>query len=86
MGGVVANAGPLMALSKPNLLHLLKAPYGRVSFAPSVYDEVVAEQAPLGRAGQAGRAEPLPPRCTGHVHSASRLEPDCAAARGGLGS
>ena len=41
MAGVVANAGPLMALAKLNLLHLLQALYGRVSFATSVYDEVV---------------------------------------------
>jgi predicted nucleic acid-binding protein len=43
MPGVVANAGPLMALSKLNLLHLLKALYGRVLLAASVYDEVVVE-------------------------------------------
>jgi len=41
MGGVVANAGPLMALAKLNLLHLLKVLYGQVSFAVSVFEEVV---------------------------------------------
>ena len=40
---VVSNAGPLMALAKLNLLHLLKGLYGRVHFARSVYDEVVIE-------------------------------------------
>ena len=34
---------PLMALAKLNLLHLLKALYGRVYFARSVYDETVVE-------------------------------------------
>jgi predicted nucleic acid-binding protein len=40
---VVANAGPLMALAKLNLLHLLKQLHGRVHFTPAVYEEVVAE-------------------------------------------
>jgi predicted nucleic acid-binding protein len=40
---VVANAGPLMALAKLNLLHLLKLLYGRVQFTRSVYSEVVIE-------------------------------------------
>lgn len=40
---VVSNAGPLMALAKLNLLHLLKALYGRIYFARSVYDETVVE-------------------------------------------
>lgn len=38
---VVANAGPLMALAKLNLLHLLKQLYGQVWLAKSVYEEVV---------------------------------------------
>lgn len=38
---VVADAGPLLALAKLNLLHLLKSLYGRVEFTQSVYDEVV---------------------------------------------
>ena len=42
-GAVVANAGPLMALAKLNLLHLLKALYGRVELGRSVYDEIVVE-------------------------------------------
>lgn len=40
---VVSNAGPLMAFSKLNLLHLLKQMYGRVYFPSSVYQEVVVE-------------------------------------------
>ena len=40
---VVSTAGPLMALAKLNLLHLLKELYGRVYFARSVYDETVIE-------------------------------------------
>ena len=40
---VVSNAGPLMALAKLNLLHLLRELYGRVYFARSVYDEMVVE-------------------------------------------
>ena len=40
---VVANAGPLMALAKLNLLHLLKQLYGQVQFPRSVYEEVVVE-------------------------------------------
>jgi len=40
---VVSNAGPLMALAKLNLLHLLKELYGRICFAQSVYDETVVE-------------------------------------------
>jgi len=40
---VITNAGPLMALAKLNLLHLLKDLYGRVHFARSVYDEVVVQ-------------------------------------------
>ena len=40
---VIANAGPLMAFSKLNLLHLLKQLYGRIQFSRSVYEEVVVE-------------------------------------------
>jgi predicted nucleic acid-binding protein len=42
-GAVITNAGPLMALAKLNLLHLLKQLYGRVQFPRSVYEEVVIE-------------------------------------------
>jgi predicted nucleic acid-binding protein len=40
---VVSNAGPIMALAKLNLLHLLKDLYGRIHIARSVYDETVGE-------------------------------------------
>lgn len=40
---VVADSGPLIALAKLNLLHLLKQLYGRVQFPPSVYEEAVVE-------------------------------------------
>ena len=40
---VITNAGPLVALAKLNLLHLLKQLYGRVQFPRSVYEEVVIE-------------------------------------------
>ncbi len=40
---VVSNAGPLMALAKLNLLHLLKELYGRVHIPRSVYEETVTE-------------------------------------------
>jgi uncharacterized protein len=40
---VACNAGPLIALAKLNLLHLLKELYGRVRFSQSVYDEAVTE-------------------------------------------
>jgi predicted nucleic acid-binding protein len=40
---VVSNAGPLMVLAKLNLLYLLKALYGRVRIAESVYNEVVTD-------------------------------------------
>lgn len=40
---VVSDAGPLIALAKLNLLHLLKKLYGRVYFPNSVYEEVVVE-------------------------------------------
>lgn len=40
---IVSNAGPLMALAKLNLLHLLQELYGQVHVPRSVYDEVVAE-------------------------------------------
>jgi predicted nucleic acid-binding protein len=40
---VVSNAGPLIVLAKVNLLHLLKALYGSVHLARSVYDEAVIE-------------------------------------------
>lgn len=40
---VVANAGPLMALAKLNLLHLLKQLYGQVQFGQSVFHEVVVD-------------------------------------------
>lgn len=42
-GPVVSNTGPLMALAKLNLLHLLKELYGRVHFSLSVYEETVVE-------------------------------------------
>lgn len=38
---VVADAGPLIALSKLGLLHLLGRTYDRVLLPPAVYDEVV---------------------------------------------
>lgn len=40
---VVANAGPLMALAKLNLLHLLKQLYDQVLLSRTVYEEVVVE-------------------------------------------
>jgi uncharacterized protein len=40
---VVCNAGPLIALAKLNLLHLLQELYGRVRFSQSVYDEAVTQ-------------------------------------------
>lgn len=40
---VVSNAGPLIALAKLNLLHLLPVLYGQVYFTQSVYDETVSE-------------------------------------------
>ena len=40
---VVSDAGPLMALAKLNLLHLLKALYSYVHIPQSVYDETVTE-------------------------------------------
>lgn len=40
---VVSNAGPLMVLAKLNLLHLLKALYGRVHFTQSVYEDTVTK-------------------------------------------
>ena len=40
---VVSNAGPLIALAKLNLLHLLKQLYGQVHFPHSVYEETVVE-------------------------------------------
>jgi len=40
---VVSNAGPLMALAKLNVLHLLQELYGRVHIPRSVYNEVVTE-------------------------------------------
>ena len=40
---VVSNSGPLMALAKLNLLHLLKELYGYVSYSRSVYEETVIE-------------------------------------------
>ena len=43
MADVITNAGPLMALAKLNLLHLLKDLYGRVQFPRTVYDEVVVQ-------------------------------------------
>jgi predicted nucleic acid-binding protein len=42
-GPVVSDAGPLMALAKLNLLHLLKRLYGQVHFPHSVYEEAVVE-------------------------------------------
>lgn len=38
---VVTNAGPLMALAKLGLLHLLGRLYGKVQMPTAVYDEVV---------------------------------------------
>lgn len=38
---VVTNAGPLMALAKLGLLHLLGRLYGKVQMPMAVYDEVV---------------------------------------------
>jgi len=38
---VVSNSGPLMALSKLNILHLLEQLYGQVFFPQAVYDECV---------------------------------------------
>lgn len=38
---VISNAGPLMAFSKLNILHVLKDLYGRVEFPFSVYRETV---------------------------------------------
>ncbi len=40
---VVSNAGPLIALAKLNLLHLLKQLYGQIHFPRSVYEETVVE-------------------------------------------
>ena len=40
---VVADAGPLMALAKLNVLPLLKRLYGTVLISQTVYDEVVTE-------------------------------------------
>lgn len=40
---VISNAGPLIALAKLNLLHLLKQLYGRVCFSRAVYEEAVVE-------------------------------------------
>jgi predicted nucleic acid-binding protein len=40
---VVINAGPLMALAKINMLHLLKDLYQRVYIPQSVYNEVVVK-------------------------------------------
>jgi predicted nucleic acid-binding protein len=38
---VVADAGPLIALAKLNVLHLLKALYGEVHVPTAVYDETI---------------------------------------------
>lgn len=38
---VITNAGPLIALAKLNLLHLLELLYGRVQVPGAVYEEVV---------------------------------------------
>lgn len=35
-GTVVSNSGPLMALAKLNLLHLLRELYGHVSYSRSI--------------------------------------------------
>jgi predicted nucleic acid-binding protein len=40
---VVTNAGPLIALAKLNLLHLLKQLYRQVSVTRAVYDEAVLD-------------------------------------------
>lgn len=45
---VVSNAGPLLVFSKLNVLHLLKALYGRVHFPVSVYRETVISGIRLG--------------------------------------
>jgi predicted nucleic acid-binding protein len=42
-GPVIADAGPLMALAKLNLLYLLKQLYGQVLLPQSVFAEVVVE-------------------------------------------
>ncbi len=41
MSGVVSNAGPLIALGKLNLLHLLRELYHNVYIPKSVYEEVI---------------------------------------------
>jgi len=46
---VVTDAGPLIALAKLNLLHLLKLLYIRVEIAEAVYDEVVTNGLRRGR-------------------------------------
>ena len=43
LGDVVSNAGPLIALAKLNLLHLLKSLYGFVRVPSAVYTEAVVE-------------------------------------------
>ncbi len=40
---VVTNAGPLIALAKLNLLHLLEPLYGKVQVPSAVYEEAVVE-------------------------------------------
>ncbi|RJS70440.1 hypothetical protein CW696_05780 [ANME-2 cluster archaeon] len=41
MSGVVSNAGPLIALGKLNLLHLLEKLYHNVYISKTVYEEVI---------------------------------------------
>jgi predicted nucleic acid-binding protein len=40
---VVTNAGPLIALAKLNLLHLLASLYGKVQIPVAVYEEAIVE-------------------------------------------
>ncbi len=44
---VVSNAGPLMALGKLGLVHLLHQLYGPVMLPTAVYDEVVTRGRPM---------------------------------------
>lgn len=43
MSAVIADSGPLMALAKLNLLHLLQQLYGQIYLSPAVYQECVTE-------------------------------------------
>jgi len=48
MSGVVSNAGPLIALGKLNLLHLLRDLYCNVYIPKMVYEEVVVNGTRVG--------------------------------------